>query len=669
MTIKIRGYKRGGFEVDIRFTYPDGVPFRRRYRAPVESKSAAKRWGEAREAELLIENYARANRQKASGIDSKKSILKHHLYAQLGERKLDAIDDESVQHLKAALAEKSPKTVNNVLTVLNKLLKFAVKWKVIDRVPCTIELLKVHNLVPKFYEFAEYERLVEAARKISSRSALVVLLGGDAGLRRGEMIGLRWCDVDLRRRQLAIQQSVWKGIVDSPKSGRGRITFGRIGTDGQTQVKSFASSDAAENELAKLVKEKLKKGYAEVGGAPTNGVPVASPAKAKSKKATPTTNASPPSAAAELPSNGAATPAQPTAAATTAPNDAVSPKPSVPRRGCVAWTDAGLRAASPIRGSELVPIRMPDVKATYAKLAKAMQGCAPILDAGTSHPGANKALMKQAREIFSGALPERLELETQAAAFALIAPKVSWNDNPRDEAFVHLWFAKEGAAFALRAFVRGMALSWQCEASDRFIALIGHKPDKENVQWWRLRELLGWRGLRFVAAVANDMEHAALIAEAESLARDSSVEVRAALAAAFEHPEWCDADIGSGNEPENWFWPLIVSSPTLILALRFFPADAMHLVRRTLRSSTPICVEEIAALLAAIDQPWCVRELAAALKDSPRQSAIAAALRRSASDVARRRAAELYVSPFDGPSIRGGFWDNMFHAHAGASFD
>ena len=44
MTIKIRQYKRGGFEVDIRFTYPDGTPFRRRIRAPVESKSAAKRY-------------------------------------------------------------------------------------------------------------------------------------------------------------------------------------------------------------------------------------------------------------------------------------------------------------------------------------------------------------------------------------------------------------------------------------------------------------------------------------------------------------------------------------------------------------------------------------------------------------------------------------------------
>ena len=36
---------------------------------------------------------------------------------------------------------KAPKTVNNVLTVLNVLLKKAAEWDVIERVPCVIRLL------------------------------------------------------------------------------------------------------------------------------------------------------------------------------------------------------------------------------------------------------------------------------------------------------------------------------------------------------------------------------------------------------------------------------------------------------------------------------------------------------------------------------------------------
>ena len=42
-----------------------------------------------------------------------------------------------------------------------------------------------------------YEQLVEAASADGHLAHLVVLLGGDAGLRLGEIIALEWDDVDL----------------------------------------------------------------------------------------------------------------------------------------------------------------------------------------------------------------------------------------------------------------------------------------------------------------------------------------------------------------------------------------------------------------------------------------------------------------------------------------
>ncbi|MFO0722542.1 MAG: WGR domain-containing protein [Myxococcota bacterium] len=44
------------------------------------------------------------------------------------------------------------------------------------------------------------------------------------------------------------------------------VNYGRIGSDGQTQVKQFGSADAAEKELTKLEREKRKKGYEDSGG-------------------------------------------------------------------------------------------------------------------------------------------------------------------------------------------------------------------------------------------------------------------------------------------------------------------------------------------------------------------------------------------------------------------
>ena len=115
----------------------------------------------------FIEGHARAARQKASGVSSKESILRVHLYPELGKLPLDQITDERVAKLQGKLADKSRKTTNNILTTLSKLLKVAFRWKVIDRMPCTIDLLKVDNTVATFLDFEEYDHLAEAAERIA----------------------------------------------------------------------------------------------------------------------------------------------------------------------------------------------------------------------------------------------------------------------------------------------------------------------------------------------------------------------------------------------------------------------------------------------------------------------------------------------------------------------
>jgi integrase len=236
------GAPREFWIVDIVFEHADGRLERIRKVPPVQTKRGAEAYERQLRAELLnpspkrkevptlvefaprfIERYAMANKQKASGIASKEDVLKSHLIPMFGSLKLDQISSESVAKLKARLRDRSRSRTNNVLSVLSKLLKVAVEWGVISALPCTIKLLKVSNSTPRFYEFDEYARLVEGARKVGMRELLVVLLGADAGLRRGEMSGLRWCDVDFVRAQLRIEQAQWKETVDTPKSGKGRI--------------------------------------------------------------------------------------------------------------------------------------------------------------------------------------------------------------------------------------------------------------------------------------------------------------------------------------------------------------------------------------------------------------------------------------------------------------
>ena len=221
MSVKVRPYRNGGFEVDILWRAPDGPRQRERKRLSTTSKSAAQRWGEQREGVLLrngpatkqkevptlkefvtrfIDGHARANRQKPSGIAAKEMILRVHLVPKLGDRKLDAIKSEDVQCLKRDLQAKAPKTVNNILAVLSVLLKKAVEWEVIKRMPCSVNLLPVPKGSAEFHDFDEYERLIEAGRILDPRTHLIVLLGGDAGMRCGEIMALEWSDVDLVKR-------------------------------------------------------------------------------------------------------------------------------------------------------------------------------------------------------------------------------------------------------------------------------------------------------------------------------------------------------------------------------------------------------------------------------------------------------------------------------------
>ena len=227
--------------MDVNVRLPNGLRFRERTRASVRSRSAATRWGEDRERHLLqnglpqapkevptleqfagrfVDGHARANQQKPSEIAAKESIIRVHLNPLLGSKRLDAISTEHVQRLKKHLATRKPKTVNNALTVLNTLLKKAVEWGVIDRMPCTIRLLPVPKPSARFHDFADYDRLVAAGRDLGELSEVIVLLGGEAGLRCGEIAALEWRDVDLGKRQLCVQRSDWHGHVTTTKGGR-----------------------------------------------------------------------------------------------------------------------------------------------------------------------------------------------------------------------------------------------------------------------------------------------------------------------------------------------------------------------------------------------------------------------------------------------------------------
>lgn len=78
-----------------------------------------------------------------------------------------------------------------------------------------------HGVMPAGGAFAkDVHRLAREADDV--RDAAAVLVSGFAGLRRGEIVGLRWGDVSLMNARIDVRRAVVLGKEVTPKSGKGR---------------------------------------------------------------------------------------------------------------------------------------------------------------------------------------------------------------------------------------------------------------------------------------------------------------------------------------------------------------------------------------------------------------------------------------------------------------
>jgi integrase len=228
---------------DIRVPLPDGTHHRERPNVPKEitGRTGAKRWAETRAryltgnglpkeegpptptlrafGERWMEEYSRANGNKPSTIDAKERILRLHLYPVLGGARLDHIREPEIQRLKLSLSGLRSKTQACVLSVLATILRTAERWEEIVKAP-HIDLPRIPDPGVSFYDFEEWEALVDGARRAGPMVLCAVLLGGEAGLRRGELVALERADVS--RVSVRVVRNEWEGHTGTTKGGKAR---------------------------------------------------------------------------------------------------------------------------------------------------------------------------------------------------------------------------------------------------------------------------------------------------------------------------------------------------------------------------------------------------------------------------------------------------------------
>jgi integrase len=104
-------------------------------------------------------------------------------------------------------------TVIHYHSVIHKALKYAVKIDLIPVNPASkIERPRMERFVGSFYDSNEINRLFEMVR--GSNLELPVLLGAFYGLRRSEIVGLKWSAIDFDNNSLVIRHTVTSFSID-----------------------------------------------------------------------------------------------------------------------------------------------------------------------------------------------------------------------------------------------------------------------------------------------------------------------------------------------------------------------------------------------------------------------------------------------------------------------
>ena len=162
--------------------------------------------------------------------DGYKRDVHHHIIPALGRRKLKELTPGDIRRLYRKMAESGLKdrSIEYVHTTLRKSLKAAVVDRLINHNPTDgVKPIKTPAGAAKESKALDpnqVKALLEAASESRFEALYVVAI--HTGLRRGELLGLKWTDADLEAGTLTVRRSLdVDGTFKTPKNRAARRTL------------------------------------------------------------------------------------------------------------------------------------------------------------------------------------------------------------------------------------------------------------------------------------------------------------------------------------------------------------------------------------------------------------------------------------------------------------
>jgi len=150
-----------------------------------------------------------------------KNYLGLHILPKWGQHSLSSIKAVEVEAwlrgLKTAKGKPaSPGTRTKIRNLMSALFSHAIRHEWSSRNPISSVRTSAKRLrTPDILTTEEFQALIP---ELPHRARVIVMLDGSTGLRRGEVIALRWRDIDFESCQADVRRSIWRNVEGDAKT-------------------------------------------------------------------------------------------------------------------------------------------------------------------------------------------------------------------------------------------------------------------------------------------------------------------------------------------------------------------------------------------------------------------------------------------------------------------